>query len=100
MCKDLGIPNGRVMVCGEGENDVTMHQWAKLHSAWGVAPANSDQSVKKVALEVLPLTNNEDAIAVVLEDAVAQMSMEIQERPRTAKRLIPGASRDRLPWTN
>ena len=32
---------------------------------WGVAPSNSEPNVKAAALQVLPKSNNEDAIAEV-----------------------------------
>eukprot|EP00937_MAST-01D_sp_MAST-1D-sp2_P001785 g1785.t1 len=77
----LGVRRRDVMALGDGRNDVTMLRWA----GWGAAPANArDASVRAAADEVLPWSNNEDAVARVLEDIVGKMD-EVPTPGRSAE---------------
>ena len=58
LCRYLGIPIGRCICVGDGENDIPMLQRAGL----GVAMKNGTDSVKGVADYVTPLSNNENAV--------------------------------------
>ena len=70
VAQQLGVAQGDVMALGDGANDVSMLRWA----GWSATPANfSSERVRAAADEVLPRTNNEDAVAVLLEEIVCEM---------------------------
>ena len=69
VAQQLGIDRKDIMAVGDGGNDATMLQWA----GWGVAPANCSPRARAAADEVLPHTNDEDAVAVLLESIVEAM---------------------------
>lgn len=69
VARQLGIDRKDIMAVGDGGNDATMLQWA----GWGVAPANCSPRARTAADEVLPHTNDEDAVAVLLESIVEAM---------------------------
>lgn len=62
----LGLAREEVMACGDEENDLTMIEWAGL----GVAVANASSLIKERADVVLPVTNDQDAIAYAIEHYV------------------------------
>lgn len=62
----LGLVREEVMACGDEENDLTMIEWAGL----GVAVANASNLIKERADVVLPVTNDQDAIAYAIEHYV------------------------------
>jgi hydroxymethylpyrimidine pyrophosphatase-like HAD family hydrolase len=57
-----GLNRREVLAIGNYYNDIGMLQYA----GWGVAVANSPEEVRRAADEVT-VSNNEDAVAVVLE---------------------------------
>ena len=70
----LGVAQADVMALGDGANDISMLRWA----GWGATPANfASEAVRAAADEVLPRTNNEDAVAVLLEEIVNEMDREV-----------------------
>ena len=62
----LGIDQSQVMACGDEANDLSMIEWAGL----GVAMQNAVPEVKEVANVVTPMTNDEEAVAWVIEKYV------------------------------
>jgi hydroxymethylpyrimidine pyrophosphatase-like HAD family hydrolase len=60
-----GIPRSRVLVVGDGRNDIDMLLWAS-HSGRGVAMGQSPDEVRAVANEITG-TDLEDGVARVLE---------------------------------
>lgn len=62
----LGLTRDQVMTCGDEENDFSMIEWAGL----GVCMANGSDKVKAVANVVTPMTNDEDAVAWVVNKYV------------------------------
>ncbi|WP_291423534.1 Cof-type HAD-IIB family hydrolase [Deinococcus sp.] len=62
LCTHLGIAKSEVMAFGDAPNDVEMLAWA----GHGVAMGNADPEARTAADEVA-LTNEEDGVAVVLE---------------------------------
>lgn len=62
----LGLEAAEVMACGDEENDLTMIEWAGM----GVAMGNATDTVKQAADVVLPVTNDQDAIAYAVEQYV------------------------------
>ena len=54
------------MACGDEANDLSMIEWAGL----GVAMQNAVAIVKEAANVVTPMTNDEDAVAWVIEEYV------------------------------
>ncbi len=63
MAEQLGIKQDEVIAIGDGFNDVSMIEYAGL----GVAVFNSSQEVKDTADYVTKSTNNESAVAEVIE---------------------------------
>lgn len=63
LIEHLGMKQEEVMACGDEANDLTMVAWA----GYGVAMANATEDLKAVADIVTPVTNDEDAIAWVVE---------------------------------
>lgn len=59
----LGIERQEVMACGDEGNDASMIEWAGL----GLAMANATSEIKELADAVLPVTNDQDAIAWAIE---------------------------------
>lgn len=62
----LGIEASEVMACGDEANDLSMVQWA----GYGVAMANATDELKAVADIVTPMTNDEDAIAWLIDNYI------------------------------
>ena len=58
----LGIKRADVIACGDGNNDLSMIEWAGL----GVAMANAADTVKEKA-QYMTASNDEDGIALVVE---------------------------------
>jgi hypothetical protein len=66
LTKRLRIGMESVLAVGDARNDLSMIQRA----GWGCAPANADEGVKAVARFVSTKTNEEDAVADILEHIV------------------------------
>jgi Cof subfamily protein (haloacid dehalogenase superfamily) len=66
LLKELSMKREKLMACGDGFNDLSMIQYAGL----GVAMQNAQQVVKDSADYVSHLTNDEDAVAHVIEKFV------------------------------
>ena len=66
LIEHLGIDRSQVMACGDEANDLSMIEWAGL----GVAMQNAVPEVKEVANVVTPMTNDEEAVAWVIEKYV------------------------------
>jgi Cof subfamily protein (haloacid dehalogenase superfamily) len=64
----LGIDQSEVMSFGDAQNDRTMLEWAGI----GVAMGNAVDEVKAVA-DIVTLSNNEDGIAVTLEEVLPEL---------------------------
>ncbi|SBQ26706.1 Cof-type HAD-IIB family hydrolase [Streptococcus pneumoniae] len=62
----LGINQSQVMACGDEANDLSMIEWAGL----GVAMQNAVPEVKAAANVVMPMTNDEEAVAWAIEEYV------------------------------
>lgn len=62
LAERLGIKQADVIACGDGNNDLTMIEWAGL----GVAMANAADTVKEKA-QYMTASNDEDGIALVIE---------------------------------
>ncbi|WP_114571987.1 Cof-type HAD-IIB family hydrolase [Exiguobacterium flavidum] len=62
LAEKLGIAQSDVIACGDGNNDLTMIEWAGL----GVAMANAQDEVKRKA-DHMTASNDEDGIALVVE---------------------------------
>jgi Cof subfamily protein (haloacid dehalogenase superfamily) len=63
LLKHLGLTREQMIACGDGFNDRSMIEYAGL----GVAMCNAQDAVKEVA-DLITLTNNEDGVALVVED--------------------------------
>jgi hydroxymethylpyrimidine pyrophosphatase-like HAD family hydrolase len=55
-----------VLAIGDARNDFDMIQKA----GWGCAPANAAEEIRAIARFVSPKTNEEDAVANILEHVV------------------------------
>lgn len=66
LCAHLGIDRQDVLAFGDGANDIEMLQWAGL----GIAVANASEEVRNAADQVTD-ANDEDGVAVVIEDLLA-----------------------------
>ena len=64
----LGIDQSEIVAFGDAQNDRTMLEWAGI----GVAMGNAVDEVKVVADKVT-LSNNEDGIAVALEELLPEL---------------------------
>lgn len=62
LAQHLGIQQAEVIACGDGNNDLTMIEWA----GFGVAMGNANATVKGTA-QFITKSNNEDGIAHVIE---------------------------------
>ena len=62
LCAHLGIAPDEVLAIGDGENDLTMLQFAGMSAA----PANACEQARKLAGWIAP-SNNESAVARALE---------------------------------
>lgn len=63
LLKHLGMTREEMIACGDGFNDRSMIEFAGL----GVAMCNAQDVVKEVA-DLVTLTNDEDGVALVVED--------------------------------
>lgn len=63
LLKHLGLTREQMIACGDGFNDRSMIEFAGL----GVAMCNAQDAVKEVA-DLITLTNDEDGVALVVED--------------------------------
>jgi Cof subfamily protein (haloacid dehalogenase superfamily) len=63
LAKVLGFPMAEVMAIGDAMNDLTMVSQA----GWGCAPANALEAIKAVARVVSAKTNDQDAVADLIE---------------------------------
>jgi Cof subfamily protein (haloacid dehalogenase superfamily) len=63
LLKHLGLTREQMIACGDGFNDRSMIEYAGL----GVAMCNAQDAVKEVA-DLITLTNDEDGVALVVED--------------------------------
>jgi hydroxymethylpyrimidine pyrophosphatase-like HAD family hydrolase len=63
LLKHLGLTREQMIACGDGFNDRSMIEYAGL----GVAMCNAKDAVKEVA-DLITLTNDEDGVALVVED--------------------------------
>jgi HAD superfamily hydrolase (TIGR01484 family) len=68
LCADLGISPNEVVAFGDAPNDLPMLRWAGR----GIAVANAHPTVLEAVGEVAP-SNEEDGVAVVLEQLAASM---------------------------
>ena len=68
LAAQLGIAQKEVIACGDGNNDLTMIEWAGL----GVAMGNANTTVKGKA-DFITKSNNEDGIAHVIETYMADV---------------------------
>ena len=66
VCEYIGIRPEEVIAFGDAENDISMIQVAGM----GIAMGNAEPAVKEVA-DRITLTNNEDGIAVALEQILS-----------------------------
>ena len=66
VCARLGVHVDEVVAVGDNHNDLSVLAWAGT----AVAPANAVAEVRSVVSRLLP-TNDEDAVAVLLEELVA-----------------------------
>lgn len=66
LCSRMGVAADEVVAIGDNLNDIAMLQWAGR----GIAMGNALPAVKAAADEVT-LSNDEDAVAVLLEELVA-----------------------------
>lgn len=64
----LGIDQSEIIAFGDAQNDRTMLEWAGI----GVAMGNAVDEVKAVA-DIVTLSNNEDGIAVTLEQVLPEL---------------------------
>ncbi|KAI9346852.1 HAD-like domain-containing protein [Obelidium mucronatum] len=64
LCKEIGIPLEKVVAFGDGTNDGEFLKTACV----GVAMANAVQELKDVADRVTKYTNNQDGLAIELEE--------------------------------
>lgn len=64
----LGFDQSEVMACGDEANDLSMIEWAGT----GVAVANATDEIKAVAQVITPLTNDQDAIAWVVNEYILE----------------------------
>ena len=64
----LGIDQSEIIAFGDAQNDRTMLEWAGI----GVAMGNAVDEVKAVA-DIVTLSNNEDGIAVTLEEVLPEL---------------------------
>lgn len=62
LANHLGLTRDEVIACGDGNNDLSMIEWAGL----GVAMANAADTVKERA-QHMTASNDEDGIALVIE---------------------------------
>lgn len=62
LCEVLGVTRDSMIACGDGFNDISMIEYA----GFGVAMANAQEPVKKVA-DYVTLSNEEDGVAHVIE---------------------------------
>lgn len=62
LAEHVGVEQAHVIACGDGNNDLTMIEWAGL----GVAMGNANETVKGKA-DFITKSNNEDGIAHVIE---------------------------------
>jgi Cof subfamily protein (haloacid dehalogenase superfamily) len=69
LCADLGISADEVVAFGDAPNDLPMLRWAGR----GIAVANAHLAVLEAVGEIAP-SNEDDGVAVVLEQIVASMS--------------------------
>ena len=60
--KDLGLGPEQAVCCGDGYNDISMIEYAKV----GVAMGNAQPAVKEAADYIAP-TNDEDGLVDVIE---------------------------------
>lgn len=67
--KRLGLPRSAVIAMGDGENDLPLLAEAGL----AVAMANGAATTRQAAARVAP-SNDEDGVAVVIEDLLAEMA--------------------------
>lgn len=65
LLKYLNLNREEMIACGDGFNDCSMIEYAGL----GVAMCNAQPSVKEMA-DVVTLTNDEDGVAMVVEDYI------------------------------
>lgn len=66
LSRRLGIPMSSVLAIGDARNDLDMI----LMAGWGCAPANASPEIKQAARFVSEKTNEEDAVADILEHVV------------------------------
>jgi Cof subfamily protein (haloacid dehalogenase superfamily) len=78
LLKQLGVAPENVLAMGDGENDIEMLELAGV----GVAVGNADQRLKDVADHVVA-TNDEDAVANVLEKFVLKQTLAQVEAKTT-----------------
>ncbi len=63
--RELGIPRDRVLVIGDGRNDIDMLQWAVEGEGFGIAMGQAPEEVLAVANERTS-SDLEDGVAVAL----------------------------------
>jgi hydroxymethylpyrimidine pyrophosphatase-like HAD family hydrolase len=80
LARRLGIDRKETMAIGDNWNDVDMLEWAGQSVMMGNA-AKDLRTMAKVRGWILTQPNDEDGVAVVLEEAVARRS-QVGERPK------------------
>ena len=65
LLRQIGIEQSELIACGDGMNDISMIKYAGL----GVAMANAEEEVKAAA-NYVTLSNEEDGVAVVVENFI------------------------------
>ena len=64
LSKELGVLKEEIIAIGDGDNDISMIDYAGL----GIAMNNASEGLKAVADVVVPFTNNEDLLKKYLEN--------------------------------
>jgi len=75
LSEKLGIAQEEVIACGDGNNDLSMIEWAGL----GVAMANAADTVKEKA-QYMTASNDEDGVALVVEKFMMDEEPAISSR--------------------
>ncbi|MDR0199639.1 MAG: Cof-type HAD-IIB family hydrolase [Streptococcaceae bacterium] len=70
LCEKLAVKPDEVLAMGDEDNDIPMLSWAGV----SIAPANANDRAKAAAKHLSNLTNNENAVAVAIEEYVLHES--------------------------
>jgi len=89
LTKRLRIDMGDVLTIGDGLNDLEMVRRA----GWGCAPANAVQEVRAAARFVSLKTNDEDAVADILEHFALKKEAKKEARIKTQSNIVESQER-------